>query len=231
MKNFFLKQSLNVIMLINKTTSMKEKYSVELDTLLNNTKKYIEYLQKEKINDLFNISLIDINLNENNYCIEAKNKNEEQSNYMKVLGKILSPKSKGGIMPDFGGIPPVLILLVSDKNYKILDKDLDYLMSNSWFNAALRYGISIELKDERIINELRKFVGNNGDVIYCYDVILLDKIIKIIVNSLNNVKLSEIEKITEMDKGKASNNQTAQTRITEALFNLENWSDDYVLLQ
>ena len=46
------------------------------------------------------------------------------------------------------------------------------------FKVALKYGIAIELNDERTMKVLKEFVSNNGDVIEVYNSNLLKKIIK-----------------------------------------------------
>ena len=127
-------------------------------------------------------------------------------------------------MPDFGGISPIILLLTdghpTGNDYK---NGLNRLSAMPWFKAALRYGIAIELNDATTIDVLRGFVGNNGDVIECYDSKMLEKIIKIIVLTASKVKSTTNNVSSSKDLGKGSINQVVQQQITENLADSEDW--------
>ena len=92
-------------------------------------------------------------------------------------------------MPDFGGVAPIILLLSDGHPSKGNVKDeLAMLRTKPWFKVSLKYGIAIELNDDRTINILRDFTSNNGDVITVYNHRLLEKIIKIIVLTASKVK-------------------------------------------
>ena len=124
-------------------------------------------------------------------------------------------------MPDFGGLAPIVLLLTdghpSSMAYKNSLKDIEVI---PWYKAALRYGIAIELNDQRTTNVLREFVGNNGDVIKCYDSSMLKNIIKIIVLTASKVKSRSANISYEP---RMSRNREMQQLIAESLSETESW--------
>ena len=129
-------------------------------------------------------------------------------------------QSKGGIMPDFGGTSPIILLLTdghpTSNAYK---EELDVLNKSPWFKAAIRYGIAIELHDERTFKVLKDFVGDNGGVVDCYSSTKLKDIIKIIVLTASKVKSSN----ATVSNGQAVNqNQLVKQEINDALEDVDN---------
>ena len=124
-------------------------------------------------------------------------------------------------MPDFGGAAPIVLLLTdghpTGNTYK---EYLKKILNVPWFKAALRYGIAIELNDERTGKVLKDFVGNNGDVITCYKASMLKDIIKIIVLTASKVKSTSAN---VANGPHVTQNQIAQQLIAEALSETENW--------
>ncbi len=202
MNDRIAKQKLNVVLLIDTSTSMRGRRIDEVNSALRDIKKYLTELQLGNSNVDFYITVItfgtsseflngDMEKNINKFIfqdITAKGWSNLHLAYEK-LDLILNRQSQGGIMPDFGGMAPILILLTD--GHPTGNSYADYLkklQEKSWFKVALKYGIAIELNDERTINVLRDFVGKNGDVIKVYDSNLLQKIIKIIVLTASKVK-------------------------------------------
>lgn len=124
-------------------------------------------------------------------------------------------------MPDFGGAAPIILLLTdghpTGNEYK---KALQEIANMPWFKAALRYGVAIELNDQRTGQVLSDFVGNNGDVINCYNSSMLKNIIKIIVLTASKVKSTSAN---VANGPHVTQNQAAQQLIAEALSETENW--------
>ena len=228
------KQKLNIILLIDASKSMQGKRIKQLDEAINDIKSYLKELQVENSNVDFYLTLIP-------FATESSFYKDEESIFIdkfvyngikcggysnlhlayKNLGEILKKESKGGIMPDFGGAAPI-ILLLSDghptgNDYK---KALEEIINIPWFKVALRYGIAIELNDERTIKVLRDFVGSNGDVISCYNSSMLKDIIKIIVLTASKVRSTSLN----VDPGlHVTQNVLAQQQIAEALNETESW--------
>ena len=140
--------------------------------------------------------------------------------------RVLAEKeSNNGIMPDFGGIAPI-ILLMSDghptsyeykRQFKILNK-------SPWFNAAIRYGIAIGINDDKTKDVLREFVGDNGEQIDCLDTDKLKNIIEIIVLTASKVKSDSFDVITDVTSNEANLSlQTVRQEIDDALDDIDEW--------
>ena len=114
-------------------------------------------------------------------------------------------------------VTSLLIKFLTGNKYKEMIEDLKNV---PWFKVALRYGIAVELDDDRTGKVLNDFVSNNGDVIMCYDASMLNKIIKIIVLTASKVKSTSAN---VADGPHASQNQMAQQLIAEALNDTEDW--------
>ena len=93
-------------------------------------------------------------------------------------------------MPDFGGVAPIILLMTDGHPTEPTTVQLEALNRLPWFRVALKYGIAIELNDQRTLNCLRSFVSGNGDVIECYNAKLLERIIRIIVLTASRVRSS-----------------------------------------
>ncbi len=227
------KEKLNIILLIDTSKSMQGRRIKQVDQAIMDIKTYLSDLQKENTNVDFYISLIQfgtsssfyndnrsINIDEFEYsglkCGGYSNLHLGLDNLIGIMKK----ESKGGIMPDFGGVAPIVLLLTdghpTGNGYK---KKLIELKDVPWFKVALRYGIAIELNDDRTTKVLHDFTSNNGDVISCYDSNMLKDIIKIIVLTSSKVKSS----CSSIDKSRKSQNEIAQQLIAEELAETEKW--------
>ncbi|MBQ4255692.1 MAG: VWA domain-containing protein [Bacilli bacterium] len=228
------KNRLNIILLVDASKSMQGKRIAQVDQAIVDIEDYLIGLETENSNADFYFTIIPFNNKAFFY-------NGEQSSDIhsfayngikcggwsnlhfayNLLGDTLKKQSQGGIMPDFGGIAPIILLLTdghpTGNEYK---KALESIKELPWFKAALRYGIAIELKDDRTTAVLKNFVGNNGDVISCYDSRMLKDIIKIIVLTASKVKSSS----SNVGSSPTMNqNQQAQQEIAEALADTESW--------
>ena len=228
------KQRLNIILLVDASKSMQGKRIHQVDQAISDIRTYLKDLQSENANVDFYLSIIPFN-NDAYFYHNETSVNIDQLQYDGIkcggwsnlhcaylrLEEILLREQKGGIMPDFGGIAPIILLLSdghpTSKAYK---DELEKLSHYAWFKAALRYGIAIELNDKTTIDVLRDFVKNNGDVVSVYDSSLLQKIIKIIVLTASKVKsTNSVISATPVQ----SQNQVAQQVIAEALSETEAW--------
>ena len=196
------KEKLNIILLIDASKSMQGKRIKQVNQAILDIKDYLVDLQNENINVDFYLTLIPFSTGSSFYNNEvATNVTNFKYDGIKCggysnlhlayqnLGEIMKKESKGGIMPDFGGAAPIVILVTDGHptgNY--YKERLVQLEQIPWFKVALRYGIAIELNDERTGKVLKDFVGNNGDVISCYDSSMLKNIIKIIVLTASKVR-------------------------------------------
>ncbi len=228
------KQRLNIILLVDASKSMAGKRISQVDQAIDDIKVYLKDLQVENSNVDFYLTLIPFN----NDAFFYKNKdsiNIDDLDYDGIkcggwsnlhcayakLGDILHREHSGGIMPDFGGVAPIILLLTdghpTGNQYR---EELPKLQKLAWFKAALRYGIAIELNDKRTMAVLHDFVGSSGDVISVYDSSMLKNIIKIIVLTASKVKSTTSQVAYAPQR---SQNRVAQQLIAEALVDTENW--------
>lgn len=228
------KEKLNIILLIDASKSMQGKRIKQVDQAILDIKDYLVDLQNENTNVDFYLTLIPFSTGSSFYNNEvATNVTNFKYDGIKCggysnlhlayqnLGEIMKKESKGGIMPDFGGAAPIILLLTD--GHPTGNEYVKYLNDISnipWFKVALRYGIAIELNDDRTGKVLKDFVGNNGDVISCYDSSMLKNIIKIIVLTASKVK-STTNNIAAGPH--ITQNQVAQQLIAEALTDTDGW--------
>ena len=228
------KQKLNIILLIDTSSSMRGKRIEQVNQAVKDIKDYLVDLQNENSNVDFYLSLIPFNTQATFYkdkdSINVKDfiydglKCGGRTNLdcaYTMLGLLLKKESQGGIMPDFGGAAPIILLLTdghpTGNGYR---KELERLKAIPWYKAALRYGIAIELNDDRTSKVLKDFVMNSGDVVSCYNASMLKDIIKIIVITASKVKSTSNNVANDAHY---THNQEAQQLIAEALSETENW--------
>ena len=232
MSDCITKQRLNIVLLVDASKSMGGKRIQQVDQAVNDIKNYLIDLQDESTNVDFYITLIPFN-NDAYFYDNKEMCNVKDFDYKGIrtggwsnlhcaynkLDEILKKESKGGIMPDFGGVAPIILLLTDGHPTGNQYKDcLSKLASSPWFKVALRYGIAIELDDRRTSKVLHEFVGNSGDVIQCMDANKLKNIIKVIVITASKVK-STSSNISYDNQ--LSQNSILQQNIAEALTELE----------
>lgn len=196
------KQQLNVIILVDTSKSMQGERISQVNRALRDIKAHLSEMQDENANVSFCITVIPFS-NNATFLNNDKMKEIENFNFKDLKGggwsnlhlaydklyEILKKESKGGIMPDFGGVAPIILLMTDGHPTKYpLNKEMERLNSLPWFKVALKYGISIMHNDERTRKVLEEFVGGNGDVIDCLDATLLKKIIQIVVLTASKVK-------------------------------------------
>jgi uncharacterized protein YegL len=92
------------------------------------------------------------------------------------------------MMPDFGGIAPIILLLTDGHPTKATEKQFEELKKLPWFRASLRYGIAIELNDARTMRVLTDFTEDKDCVVECIDAATLARIIQVIVLTASKVK-------------------------------------------
>ena len=236
MEDRIAKQRLNVILLVDASKSMQGERIKQVNQAIDDIHKYLIELQDENSNVDFYITIIPFSTESTFYKNErCVNVNDFSFDGIKVggwsnlhlaymnLSEILHKEAKGGIMPDFGGVAPIILLITdghpTGNEYK---KELENVNKSAWFRSALRYGIAIELKDKRTLEVLHDFVKDNGDVITCYDAKMLKNIIKIIVLTASQVK-STSSNVSYDNRQIKTQNIEAKQLIAEALADTENW--------
>ena len=234
MEDKIAKQKLNVIVLVDCSKSMQGERITQVNNALRDIKTHLIDMQGENSNVDFYMTVITFST-EAYYLNGDKCKPVEEFTFKDIKGggwsnlhiayqkleEILKKESKGGIMPDFGGVAPILLLMTDGHPTKYPLKDeMAALKKLPWFNVALKYGIAIELKDKRTHDVLRDFVNGNGDVIECYDSKLLERIIKIIVLTASKVKSTSTSIHAQNN---VSITTEVQMQVQQALSEVDDW--------
>ena len=228
------KQRLNVVILVDCSKSMQGERIAQVNSALRDIKTHLVDMQNENANVDFHITVITFSTDAF-FLNGDRSKEIENFNFKDIKGggwsnlhiayqrleEILKKESKGGIMPDFGGVAPILLLMTDGHPTKYpLKEEMKALKQLPWFNVALKYGIAIELKDQRTHDVLREFVNGNGDVIECYDAKLLERIIKIIVLTASKVKSTSTSVHAQNN---ISVTTEVQMQVQQALSEVDDW--------
>ena len=228
------KQRLNVVILVDCSKSMQGERIKQVNNALRDIKTHLVDMQNENANVDFHITVITFSTDAF-FLNGDRSKEIENFNFKDIKGggwsnlhiayqrleEILKKESKGGIMPDFGGVAPILLLMTDGHPTKYpLKEEMNALKQLPWFNVALKYGIAIELKDKRTHDVLREFVNGNGDVIECYDSKLLERIIKIIVLTASKVKSTSTSVHAQNN---ISITADVQMQVQQALSEVDDW--------
>lgn len=234
MEDRIAKQKLNVIILVDCSKSMQGERIAQVNNALRDIKTHLVNLQDENANVDFYLTVIPFSTNADflngDRCKAVQEfqfkdlKGGGWSNlhlgYQK-LEEVLKKENKGGIMPDFGGVAPIILLMTDGHPTKYpLKEEMDRLKKLPWYRVALKYGIAIELKDERTHKVLEEFVDGSGDVIECFNARLLEKIIKIIVLTASKVKSTSTNLAAVKNISVA---QDIKQQIGQALTEVDDW--------
>lgn len=195
------KQKLHVMLIVDTSRSMQGERIGQVNTAIADIHKYLIDLQSENTNVDFYLSIMTFaNRAEFLDGYKGVNVNDMTPPTLKAIGysnlhcayeelaPVLHKESNGGMMPDFGGIAPIILLLTDGHPTKATEKQMEELKKLPWFRAALRYGIAIELNDERTMRVLTEFTEDRDCVIECIDSSTLAKIIQVIVLTASKVK-------------------------------------------
>ena len=228
------KQRLNLVILVDCSKSMQGERIAQVNSALRDIKTHLVEMQNENANVDFHITVITFSTDA--YFLNGdKSKEIENFDFKDIKGggwsnlhiayqkleEILKKQSKGGIMPDFGGVAPILLLMTDGHPTKYpLNEEMAALKKLPWFKVALKYGIAIELKDQRTHQVLDEFVDGNGDVIECFDAKMLQNIIKIVVLTASKVKST-----STAVKGGANVSVAQQVvqQVQQALSEVDDW--------
>lgn len=136
------------------------------------------------------------------------------------LSEFLRKRSNGGMMPDFGGVAPIILLMTDGvpTSYDWEEK-LEALKKKGWFRAALKYALAIGVEGDEAKEVLRKFTGNTETVLTVYSAESLRKVIKVIAVTATKVKSKSLG-IKSL--GNIPHNEQAQAEIAEQLERVEN---------
>lgn len=134
------------------------------------------------------------------------------------MSKFLCKRSKGGQMPELGGVAPIIILMTDGMPTSYdWENHLISLKKKGWFRVALKYALAIGIDTDEAMDVLKKFTGNPETVLKVYTAEALRKVIKVIAVTASKVKSSSTH--TGAD-GVVNNNDLAQAEIADRLENV-----------
>lgn len=229
-----VKQKFNIFLLIDVSRSMCGSRITQVNQAIKDIAISLKEMQEDNTSVDFYISILTFGTTANWHNNKKETyiddfdfkdiKASGQSNLhlaYKELNEVLKKKTQGGMMPDYGGVAPIIILLSDGHPSKGNIKDeLASLKNKPWFKVALKYGIAVELNDKKTLNVLKDFVSNNGDVIQVYNANLLKRIIKVIVLTASKVKSTS----TSVHNHKYVNvSEEIRQEINETLNSINDW--------
>jgi len=221
------KQELNLIFIIDKSGSMEGESIGAVNNAIRDVMSIMPEIQDDTADALIKISALAFSddakwvysdpLGVNDF--KWKDLNVDAGTNLSVaydeLAKKLSKKSNGGMMPDIGGVAPIIILMTDGlpTSYDWEDH-LNKLKKKGWFKVALRYALAIGIDTDEAMDVLTKFTGNSETVLKVYTAEALRKVIKVIAITASKVK-SNSSTIDNQTKGNA--NEVAQAEIANKL--------------
>lgn len=135
------------------------------------------------------------------------------------LASYLTKKSKGGQMPDLGGVAPILILMTDGMPTSYdWNKHLDTLKKKGWFKVALKYALAIGVDCDEARDVLIKFTNNPETVLKIYTAEALRQVIKVIAVTASKVKSSSS---MTSSSGVTNSNDQAEKEIKNNLKDLD----------
>ena len=131
------------------------------------------------------------------------------------LSSFLCKKESGGMMPDIGGVAPIIIFM-SDGMPTSYDWEdhLNALKKKGWFRVALKYALAIQIDTDEAMDVLSKFTGNSETVLKVYTAEALRKVIKVIAVTASKVKSSATQTTST---GGVDKNEQAKQEINKEL--------------
>lgn len=105
------------------------------------------------------------------------------------LNDKLTKESNGGMMPDFGGVAPVIILMTDGlPTSEDWPDALAKLKVRGWFNVALKYAMAVNIEESEAIDVLRSFTGDSETVLQISNPEALRAAIRIVMVTSSQVK-------------------------------------------
>lgn len=197
------KQELNLLFVIDNSGSMSGEKIGAVNNAIRDVMSIMPEIQEDTSDAEIKISALTFSENCKWVYQEPKSVSEFKWNdittdggtdYSKAydeLTKFLCKKENGGMMPDVGGVAPIIILL-SDGMPTSPDwmDHLALLRKKGWFSVALKYALAIQINSQEAMDVLSAFTGNPETVLKVYTAEALRKVIKVIAITASKVKSS-----------------------------------------
>ena len=234
MEDRIAKQKLNVIVLVDCSKSMQGERIRQVNNALRDIKTHLIDMQGENANVDFYMTVITFSTDA--YFLNGDRcKSVDEFTFKDIKGggwsnlhlayqkleEILKKESKGGIMPDFGGVAPIILLMTDGHPTKYpLKEEMDALKKLPWYTVALKYALAIGIDTQEAMDVLSKFTGNPETVLKVYTAEALRKVIKVIAVTASKVKSNSASTGFGGTMG-ATNNEIAQNEIADKLEDIQ----------
>lgn len=227
------KQELNLIFVIDNSGSMCGEKIGAVNNAIRDISTILPEIQDETADALIKVSALTFSNDAKWVYNEPKTVDQfkwtdidveggtDLSSAYDALSKFLIKKSKGGQMPDLGGVAPIIILMTDGMPTSFDWEDrLKELRRKGWFKVALKYALAIGVNYPEAMEVLEKFTENPETVLKVYTAEALRKVIKVIAITASKVKSSSSTK--SQDQSPTNSNEAAKVEINNQLSEIEN---------
>ena len=226
------KQELNLLFVIDNSGSMEGEKIGAVNNAIRDVMSIMPEIQEDTSDAEIKISALTFSEDCKWVYTKPKSVNDFKWNDVSVeggtdyskaydeLAKFLCKKENGGMMPDIGGVAPIIILM-SDGMPTSPDwpNHLNLLKKKGWFNVALKYALAIQIDTKEAMDVLTAFTGNPETVLKVYTAEALRKVIKVIAITASKVKSSS----SQVSSGViASKEEEAKQEIAKGLEEVSN---------
>ena len=195
------RQELHLIFVIDCSGSMEGANIGAVNSAIRDVMAIMPEIQEETSDAVIKISALTFNdktewVNKEPQAVEefkwsdltANGQTDFSLAYME-LANFLRKRVNGGMMPDLGGIAPIILLMTDGvPTSQDWEEKLEELRKKGWFRAALKYALAIGAESDEAKEVLRKFTGNAETVLKVYSAESLRKVIKVIAVTASKVK-------------------------------------------
>jgi uncharacterized protein YegL len=228
------KQELNLIFVIDKSGSMSGESIGAVNNAIRDVMCIMPEIQDDTSDALIKISALIFSNDAKMLYSEPKCVNDFKwqdldadggtnlSAAYNELAKKLCKKSNGGMMPDIGGVAPIIILMTDGMpTSSDWEACLNNLKRKGWFKVALKYALAIGIDGEDEMDVLTKFTGTPETVLKVYTAEALRKVIKVIAVTASKVKSNSSSIHSGNGGAVVDPNQVAQGEIAEKLEDIQ----------
>lgn len=221
------KQTLNIFFIIDASGSMENERIGAVNNAIRDVMEIMPEIQDDTADVEIKISALKFDDQANWIFPEAKKVSDFKwkdiqadgvtnlADAYRKLEEKLNKESSGGMMPDFGGYAPIILLMTDGMPTSPEWPDaLAKLKKRGWFRVALKYALAIGIDSEEAKQVLLAFTDNIETILKVYSAEALRKVIKLVIVRASQVK-SKSSSGVQSESG--AQNQEAIKQINEGI--------------